>query len=49
MVLPLSSEDLQELVVVTRTKTDFEVEIVERVNFVPLVSGKLGDTFVSVL
>ena len=41
MVLPLSSEDLQELVVVTRTKADFEVEVVERVNFVPLVSGKL--------
>ena len=41
MVLPLSSEDLQELVVVTRTNADFEVEVVERVNFVPLVSGKL--------
>tara|TARA_A100001011_G_C14278557_1_gene830471 strand:- start:868 stop:1527 length:660 start_codon:yes stop_codon:yes gene_type:complete len=41
MVLPLSSGDLQELVVVTRTNADFEVEVVERVNFVPLVSGKL--------
>ena len=41
MVLPLSTEDLQDLVVVTRTNADFEVEVVERVNFVPLVSGKL--------
>ena len=41
MVLPLGSEDLQELVLVTRTKAEFEVEVVERVNFVPLLSGKL--------
>ena len=41
MVLPLGSEELQELVLVTRTKAEFEVEVVERVNFVPLLSGKL--------
>ena len=41
MVLPLGAGGLQDLVVVTRTKSKFEVEVVERVNFVPLVSGKL--------
>jgi len=40
MVVPLGVGDAQELVLVTRTTAGVETEVLETVNFVPLVSGK---------
>ena len=40
MVLPLGLENAQELVLVKRITTGVEMEVLEKVNFVPLVSGK---------
>ena len=40
MVVPLGVGDAQELVLVTRTAAGVETQVLETVNFVPLVSGK---------
>jgi protein-L-isoaspartate(D-aspartate) O-methyltransferase len=40
LIIPLG-EDLQELRLITRTEEGFEDELLELVNFVPLVSGKV--------
>lgn len=39
LVIPIGREGMQELQRITRTEQGFEVEIIERVSFVPFLSG----------